>query len=125
MRAIQRSSAALQTELPITTRAGPHEPAWNWGTAAKGRRIRAPLRYPAWRKDLTPFLYGLTSRADDKTPISDLEALSSAERSEILSRRYFPPIPSGAATPTKGAKAGTKVAAIVTDAVIAKSLYFD
>ena len=47
MRALQRSSAALPTEMPITTKARPHEPAGNWGTAAKERRIPAPLRYPA------------------------------------------------------------------------------
>jgi hypothetical protein len=35
VRALQRSSAALQTEIPITIRACPHEPAWNWGTVAK------------------------------------------------------------------------------------------
>jgi len=47
VRVLQRSSSALQTEMPATTRARPHEPAWNWGKAAKVRRIRAPLRYPA------------------------------------------------------------------------------
>jgi hypothetical protein len=47
VRALQRSSSALQTEMRITTRARTHEPAWNCGRAAKERRIRAPLRYPA------------------------------------------------------------------------------
>ena len=47
MRALQRSSAALQTEMPITTRARPHESAGNWRPAAKERRIRALLRHPA------------------------------------------------------------------------------
>src|SRR5208337_1100585 len=47
VRALQRCSAAFQTEMPITTRARPHEPAGNWGTAAKERRIRTPSRYPA------------------------------------------------------------------------------
>src|SRR5208283_259826 len=39
VRALQRSTTDFQTEMPITTRARPHEPAWNWGTAAKERRI--------------------------------------------------------------------------------------
>ncbi len=47
VRALQRSSAALKAEMPITTRARPHEPARIWGTVAKERRIRAPLRCPA------------------------------------------------------------------------------
>ena len=43
VRALQRSSAALQMEMPITTGARPHEPAGNWGMAAKERRMRATL----------------------------------------------------------------------------------
>ena len=47
VRALQRSSAALQTETSITVRASTHQTAWTLGKAAKERRRRAPLRYPA------------------------------------------------------------------------------
>ncbi len=49
-----RPSALLRgfsNEMPITTMARSFEPACNCGTAAKERRIRAPLRYPAHPHD--------------------------------------------------------------------------
>lgn len=43
VRVLQRSSAALPTEMSISTRARPVEPVRNCRTAAKELRIRAPL----------------------------------------------------------------------------------
>jgi hypothetical protein len=57
----------LFTEMPITTRARPHEPAWNWGTAAKerskqvARRSRAATKLNSgWRRSFELRLRSVT-----------------------------------------------------------------